>query len=69
MLGYVLRRTDPEEANDVIAETFTVAWRRLEQVPEGDGALPWLRWPSPSPERRSGARCTCSEAPTCSRPT
>jgi hypothetical protein len=27
------------------------------------------RWPSPSPERRSGARCTCSEAPTCSRRT
>lgn len=42
MLGYVLRRTDPEEARDVMAETFTVAWRRLEQVPDGDGALPWL---------------------------
>jgi len=42
VLGYVLRRTDPEEAKDVMAETFTVAWRRLEQVPDGDGALPWL---------------------------
>ncbi len=42
MLGYALRRTDPEEARDVVAETFTVAWRRLENVPTGDGALPWL---------------------------
>jgi RNA polymerase sigma-70 factor (ECF subfamily) len=42
VLGYVLRRTDPEEARDVMAETFTVAWRRLEQVPAGDEALPWL---------------------------
>ena len=42
VLGYALRRTDPEEARDVVAETFTVAWRRLEDVPAGDGALPWL---------------------------
>lgn len=42
MLGYALRRTDPEEARDVAAETFTVAWRRLEDVPPGDDALPWL---------------------------
>jgi RNA polymerase sigma-70 factor, ECF subfamily len=42
VLGYALRRTDPEEARDVVAETFTVAWRRLEEVPAGEGALPWL---------------------------
>ena len=42
VLGYALRRTDQEEARDVVAETFTVAWRRLEDVPAGDGALPWL---------------------------
>jgi RNA polymerase sigma-70 factor, ECF subfamily len=42
VLGYALRRTDPEEARDVVAETFTVAWRRLDDVPPGDGALPWL---------------------------
>lgn len=42
VLGYALRRTDQEEARDVVAETFTVAWRRLEDVPDGDGALPWL---------------------------
>ena len=42
VLGYALRRTDQEEARDVGAETFTVAWRRLEDVPAGDDALPWL---------------------------
>lgn len=42
VLGYALRRTDPEEARDVAAETFTVAWRRLEEVPRDEGALPWL---------------------------
>ena len=42
VLGYALRRTDQEEARDVVAETFTVAWRRLEDVPAGADALPWL---------------------------
>jgi RNA polymerase sigma-70 factor, ECF subfamily len=38
--GYALRRTSPELAQDAVAETFLVAWRRLDDVP-GD-ALPWL---------------------------
>jgi RNA polymerase sigma factor (sigma-70 family) len=42
VLGYALRRMDPEEARDVVAETFTVAWRRLEEMPPGELALPWL---------------------------
>lgn len=42
VLGYTLRRAEPEEARDVVAEVFTVAWRRLESVPEGDGEMPWL---------------------------
>jgi RNA polymerase sigma factor (sigma-70 family) len=42
VLGYALRRTEPEEARDVVADTFTVAWRRLEEVPTGEGALPWM---------------------------
>jgi RNA polymerase sigma-70 factor (ECF subfamily) len=40
VLAYGLRRTDPERAVDATAETFTVAWRRLADVP-GD-PLPWL---------------------------
>jgi RNA polymerase sigma-70 factor (ECF subfamily) len=38
--GYALRRTSPEAAQDVVAETFLVAWRRFDDVPQD--ALPWL---------------------------
>ncbi|HTI32206.1 MAG TPA: sigma-70 family RNA polymerase sigma factor [Miltoncostaea sp.] len=40
VLGYALRRADGDAARDVVAETFAVAWRRLDDVP-GD-PLPWL---------------------------
>ena len=42
ILGYVLRRTDEASAQDVVAETFLVAWRRLEDVPEGSETRLWL---------------------------
>jgi RNA polymerase sigma factor (sigma-70 family) len=43
ILGYVLRRTSsPHDAADVLAETFLVAWRRLDDVPAGDQARLWL---------------------------
>ena len=43
ILGYALRRTTrPEDAADVLAETFLTAWRRLDEVPDGDGARLWL---------------------------
>ena len=38
--AYALRRVRPDVAQDVVAETFLVAWRRLGDVP--DDALPWL---------------------------
>lgn len=37
---YALRRTDPAQAEEIANETFMVAWRRLDTVP--DPALPWL---------------------------
>jgi RNA polymerase sigma factor (sigma-70 family) len=37
---YVWRR-DPDLVDDVVAETFLVAWRRLDDVP-AEGAAPWL---------------------------
>jgi len=43
VLGYVVRRTaSPEDAADVIAETFLTCWRRLEEVPRGPEARLWL---------------------------
>jgi RNA polymerase sigma-70 factor, ECF subfamily len=43
VLAYALRRVDdPEDAADVVAETFMVAWRRLTEVPIGEAEILWL---------------------------
>lgn len=42
VLGYCLRRMGHDEAHDTVAETFTVAWRRIADVPDGGRTLPWL---------------------------
>lgn len=43
VLAYALRRTaSPEDAADVIAETFLTAWRRLDEMPRGPQARLWL---------------------------
>ncbi len=43
VLGYAGRRTaNWADAADVAAETLTVAWRRLDDVPNGDAARWWL---------------------------
>lgn len=39
---YCLRRIPAGEVNDVVAEVFTVAWRKVESIPDGNAALPWL---------------------------
>jgi RNA polymerase sigma factor (sigma-70 family) len=38
--GYVLRRAPSAAAEDVVAETFLVAWRRVDTI--GEDPLPWL---------------------------
>jgi RNA polymerase sigma factor (sigma-70 family) len=40
VLGYVLLRAESGVAEDVSSETFLVAWRRLDEMPEQ--TLPWL---------------------------
>lgn len=37
---YVRRRVDSQDADDVVADVFVIAWRRLRDVPEDP--LPWL---------------------------
>jgi len=43
VVAYVRRRVpDPAAADDIVAETFLVAWRRRGEVLAMDNALPWL---------------------------
>ena len=43
VLGYLRRRTDSgHDAADLLADTFLVAWRRLDDVPPGGQTRPWL---------------------------
>lgn len=43
VLGYSRRRsTNTADADEVVSETFTTAWRRLDSVPPGAETLPWL---------------------------
>jgi RNA polymerase sigma-70 factor (ECF subfamily) len=37
---YLLRRTDPSSADDVLGDVLLVLWRRLDDVP-ADAVLPW----------------------------
>jgi RNA polymerase sigma-70 factor (ECF subfamily) len=41
--AYALRRTtSSDDAADVVADVFLVAWRRIEQVPSGEAGRLWL---------------------------
>lgn len=40
VLAYALRHSDSDTAQEVVSETFLVAWRRLDEVPSDP--LPWL---------------------------
>jgi DNA-directed RNA polymerase specialized sigma24 family protein len=43
LLAYVARRSgSPEDAADVLAETYLIAWQKLEAIPPGDRARLWL---------------------------
>ena len=42
VLAYAMRRTQtPADAEDVAAETFTIAWRKVDVIPRAE-PLPWL---------------------------
>jgi RNA polymerase sigma-70 factor (ECF subfamily) len=41
MVRYAWRRVGPDQAEDIASETFTIAWRRIADIPS-DHELPWL---------------------------
>lgn len=43
LLAYLTRRaSDPEEATDILAEVYVIAWQRLDKVPTDGNARLWL---------------------------
>jgi RNA polymerase sigma-70 factor (ECF subfamily) len=42
VLAYALRRASPEDAADVLVETFTIAWKHLADVPDDETSVLWL---------------------------
>lgn len=43
LFAYLVRRSSSaEDAADVLAETYLIAWRKLDAIPKGDRARMWL---------------------------
>jgi RNA polymerase sigma-70 factor (ECF subfamily) len=43
LLAYALRRTEEvADAEEIVAETLLVAWRRRADLPQGEETIPWL---------------------------
>ena len=43
LLAYSLRRTESAaDAEEIVAETLLIAWRRRDELPLGAGSIPWL---------------------------
>jgi RNA polymerase sigma factor (sigma-70 family) len=71
VLAYARRRTDAASAQDVLAEVFLAAWRRLDAIPLDDGARLWLLGAARrvlANERRGQARRTALHARLAAHP-
>ena len=43
LLAYIMRRSQsPDDAADVLAETYLIAWQKLDAIPTGERARLWL---------------------------
>ncbi|HEY6397825.1 MAG TPA: sigma-70 family RNA polymerase sigma factor [Solirubrobacteraceae bacterium] len=63
LLTYALRRAGtPEDAADVLSETYLIAWHKLEKVPPGDNARLWLFGVAANVLRRGAQRHRSSDA-------
>ena len=40
--NYCLRRLPPADVGDVMAEVFTIVWRKMADAPTSDEVLPWI---------------------------
>lgn len=40
--AYCRRRVGADRVDDVVAEAFLTAWRKIDEMPTGDETLPWL---------------------------
>jgi RNA polymerase sigma-70 factor (ECF subfamily) len=40
--AYCRRRADADQVDDLVADVFLTAWRKIDDVPEGEETLPWL---------------------------
>lgn len=57
LLAYAIRRTNrPEDAADVVAETYLIAWRKLNSLPAGGEARLWLFGVARNVIRRGASR-------------
>jgi RNA polymerase sigma-70 factor (ECF subfamily) len=57
LLAYAARRArSPEDAADVVAETFLIAWRKIDKLPSGDDSRLWLFGVARNVLRRGASR-------------
>jgi RNA polymerase sigma-70 factor (ECF subfamily) len=42
LTAFLARRIGRQDAADAVDDVFTVAWRRMDAIPDGDGSLLWL---------------------------
>ena len=65
IVSYCVRRIGRDDAMDVVAETFAVAWRRIDDMPKGEAELSWLyavAYRVLANQRRSTVRFTALKA-------
>jgi len=63
LLAYAARRTtSADDAADIVAETFLIAWRKVDKLPAGDEARLWLFGVARNVLRRGASRAYLERA-------